>query len=73
MTKPPDAMSIETEHIDPDNELKVIKLVSPPGVVANSAEKSLVRKGFSVTNKQFRRRAVANDKWALPVDVILVE
>jgi hypothetical protein len=73
VTKLPDAMSIEAEHIDPENELKVIQLSSPPGVVASNAEKALVRVGVSVTNEQFRRWAVANDKWTLPVDVILVE
>lgn len=73
MTKLPDAMSIQAEHIDPENELKAIQLVSPPGVVASHAEKALVRVGVSATNEQFRRWAVANDKWTLPVDVILVE
>ncbi|KAI6709210.1 hypothetical protein JHW43_008277 [Diplocarpon mali] len=29
--------------------------------------------GVFVTNEQFRRWAVANDKWTLPVDVILVD
>jgi hypothetical protein len=73
VTKLPDAMSIEAEHIDPENELKVIQLVSPPGAVASNAEKALVRMGVAVTNGQFRRWAVANDKWTLLVDVILVE
>lgn len=66
-------MSIETEHIDPENELKIIQLASPPGIVATHPEKALVRVGVSVTNEQFRRWAVANDKWTLPVNVILVE
>ena len=73
VTKLPDTMSIEAEHIDPETELKVIQLASPPGVVVSNAEKALVRVGVSVTNEQFRRWAVANDKWTLPVDVILVE
>lgn len=72
VTKIPDAMSIEAEYIDPENELKIIKLEGPPGVVAQPG-KALVRVGVSVTNEQFRRWAVANDKWTLPVDVILVE
>jgi hypothetical protein len=75
VTKIPDAMSIEEhpEYEDPTNELKVIKLGGPPGVVASQVDKQLVRVGVSVTNEQFRRWAVANDKWTLPVDVILVE
>lgn len=66
-------MSISAEHIDPENELKVIQLASPEGAAAAEADKALVRVGVSVTNEQFRRWAVANDKWTLPVDVILVE
>jgi len=73
VTKLPDPLSIEPEYLDPENELKVIQLASPPGLVASSAEKALVRVGVSVTNEQFRRWAVENNKWALPVDVILVE
>ena len=74
VTKLPDTMGIEqVEYIDPENELKVIKLAAPPGVFASSADKALVKVGVSVTNEQFRRWAVANDKWTLPVDVILVE
>lgn len=73
VTKLPDAMSIEPEYIDPHNELKRIELAAPPGVVASQADKALVRVGVSVTNEQFRRWAVHNDKWTLPVDVILVE
>lgn len=64
-------MSITAEHIDPENELKVIQLAE--GTAAAEADKALVRVGVSVTNEQFRRWAVANDKWTLPVDVILVE
>jgi hypothetical protein len=73
VTKLPDPMSIEPEYIDPCNELKTITLAAPPGVQASSADKALVRVGVSVTNEQFRRWAVANDKWTMPVDVILVE
>jgi hypothetical protein len=72
VTKLPDAMSIEAEYIDPENKLKTITLGGPPGVVPQSG-KALVRVGVSVTNEQFRRWAVANDQWTLPVDVILVE
>jgi hypothetical protein len=74
VTKLPDAMSIEAEYIDPENELKTIKLGGPPGVpVVPQPGKALVRVGVSVTNEQFRRWAVVNDQWTLPVDVILVE
>ncbi|KAH6666590.1 hypothetical protein B0J14DRAFT_603935 [Halenospora varia] len=75
VTKIPDPLSIKPEYIDPDNELKVIQLAAPEGVTARAgeSEKALCRVGVSVTNEQFRRWAVANDKWSLPVDVILVE
>lgn len=73
VTKLPDPMSIEPEYIDPENELKTITFTAPPGVMASGADKTLVRVGVSVTNEQFRRWAVANDKWTMPVDVILVE
>lgn len=75
VTKIPDPLSIKPEYIDPDNELKVIQLAAPEGVTARAgeSEKTLCRVGVSVTNEQFRRWAVANDKWSLPVDVILVE
>jgi hypothetical protein len=73
VTKLPDAMSIEPEYIDPENELKVIQFATPGGAVASKAGKTLVRVGVSVTNEEFRRWAVHNDKWTLPVDVILVE
>jgi hypothetical protein len=66
-------MSIEPEYIDPSNELKIISLTPPPGVVASQADKGLVRVGVSVTNEEFRQWAVTNDTWTLPVDVILVE
>ncbi|KAH7417155.1 hypothetical protein BKA64DRAFT_701940 [Cadophora sp. MPI-SDFR-AT-0126] len=73
VTTIPDVMSIAPEYIDPENELKVIQLAAPEGTATTGAEKALVRVGVSVTNEQFRRWAVANDKWTLPVDVILVE
>lgn len=70
VTKLPDPLSIGLDYIDPQNELKVIEMA--PGA-ATSGDTSLVRVGVSVTNEQFRRWAVANDKWTLPMDVILVE
>lgn len=69
----PDPMSISPESIDPNNELKSIQLAAPDGVSASGADKALVRVGVAVTNEQFRRWAVKNDKWTMPVDVILVE
>jgi hypothetical protein len=72
VTKLPDAMSIEAEYIDPENELKTIQIGGPPRVKPQEG-KALVRVGVSVTNEQFRRWAVVNDQWTLPVDVILVE
>jgi FAD/FMN-containing dehydrogenase len=74
VTKLPDPMALApVEYIDPKNELKVIQFTAPAGVVASQGDKALVRVGVSVTNEQFRRWAVDNDKWTLPVDVILVE
>ncbi|KAM3086661.1 hypothetical protein ACMFMG_000787 [Clarireedia jacksonii] len=92
VTKTPDAMSIEQEHIDSKNELKTIELAPKiPGLenvsihangTANGTtvtngnkedEKTLCRVGAAVTNEQFRRWAVTNNQWTMPVDVILVE
>ncbi|KAF2144536.1 uncharacterized protein K452DRAFT_245458 [Aplosporella prunicola CBS 121167] len=50
------------------NELKTIELKEQL-----SKDKRLCRVGVAVTNEEFRRWAVANKSWALPVDVILVE
>ena len=69
----PDAMSISAEHIDPAIELKTIQIVERTGDITLGEGKALCRIGVSVTNEQFRRWAVKNDKWTLPVDVILVE
>ncbi|KAH9903848.1 hypothetical protein F4778DRAFT_781225 [Xylariomycetidae sp. FL2044] len=49
-------------------ELKTIELKEQLG-----DKKRLCRIGVGVTNEDFRRWAVANRAWALPVDVILVE
>jgi hypothetical protein len=70
VTTIPDTLPIGTDYIDPQNELKVIGMA--PGA-ATTGDTSLVRVGVSVTNEQFRRWAVQNDTWALPMDVILVE
>jgi hypothetical protein len=70
VTTIPDPLPIGADYIDPHNELKVIQMASSASA---DEETSLVRVGVSVTNEQFRRWAVANNKWALPMDVILVE
>jgi len=53
------------------NELKSIELAS--GSLSKDNTKQLVRVGVSVTNEEFRRWAIANNAWTLPMDVILVE
>ena len=70
VTTLPDPLSIGADYIDPQNELKVIQMATG---AATTGETSLVRVGVSVTNEQFRRWAVQNDTWSLPMDVILVE
>ncbi|KAF7502144.1 hypothetical protein GJ744_006980 [Endocarpon pusillum] len=67
----------DSSSIDPfpasvkDNELKTIEL-DPVGVQADAGKK-LVRVGVAVTNEEFRRWAIAQNSWSLPMDVILVE
>ncbi|KAI9867387.1 MAG: hypothetical protein M1813_008945 [Trichoglossum hirsutum] len=67
----PDVTSIFPATSKDGNELKIIELAtqSPRG----TPDKRLVRVGVAVTNEEFRRWAVANNAWALPVDVVLVE
>jgi len=70
--KIPDRTSVSpTPLSNSDNELKVIELAptSPPA----SPNKRLIRVGIAVTNEEFRRWAVSNNAWTLPMDVILVE
>ncbi|KAJ9668811.1 hypothetical protein H2201_001057 [Coniosporium apollinis] len=70
VTTIPDPMSLLPGEYNPATvtELKTIELQekTAPG-------KRLCRIGAAVTNEEFRRWAVANDSWSLPVDVILVE
>lgn len=54
-----------------DNELKSIELA--PASIQGMPDKRLVRVGVSVTNEEFRRWAITNGGWTMPVDVILVE
>jgi hypothetical protein len=66
----PDPMSITPGQFDPcaGDELRTIQLKEQ-----FSESKRRCRAGVSVTNEDFRRWAVSNNQWSLPVDVILVE
>jgi len=57
--------------IDPDNELQGIDFVST--VVEAGVEKAVYRIGAATTNEQFRRWAVQNQAWTVPLNVIMVE
>jgi hypothetical protein len=72
VTEIPDASDLGPSMANvPGNELKTIELV--PGSLSEDHSKHLARIGVSVTNEEFRRWAIANNAWALPMDVILVE
>ncbi|KAK7954106.1 hypothetical protein PG996_014992 [Apiospora saccharicola] len=64
----PNPMSLEPGDSTKISELKTIELQEPVG-----PKKRLCRIGAGVTNEDFRRWALENNAWALPVDVILVE
>lgn len=67
----PDPISFVPTSTTERTELSTIELVNEaPGIPPN---KSWCRIGVAVTNEYFRRWAIKNKKWALPVDVILVE
>ncbi|KAI0794153.1 hypothetical protein C8Q74DRAFT_1347404 [Fomes fomentarius] len=68
VTTLPDPMSLAHCDSTGGGELKTIELQEQLGDT-----KRLCRIGAGVTNEDFRRWAVANNAWALPVDVILVE
>ncbi|KAI0751748.1 hypothetical protein C8Q80DRAFT_1098607 [Daedaleopsis nitida] len=68
VTKLPNPMSLLPGDFVGDGELRTIELKEQLGET-----KRLCRIGVAVTNEDFRRWAVANNAWALPVDVILVE
>ena len=53
------------------NEFKTIKLATQSA--RGTPDKRLVTVGSAVTSEEFRRWAVANNAWALPVDAVLVE
>lgn len=66
-------MSIQpTSHSSEPTELNKIELVETPAEVS-ADKKTWCRIGVAVTNEDFRRWAIKNKQWALPVDVILVE
>ncbi len=72
VTETPDASSLGPSHVvTTGNELKIIELA--PESLSSDPKKRLVRVGVSVTNEEFRRWALANGAWTLPMDVILVE
>jgi hypothetical protein len=66
----PDIISVLPGQFNPSNgnQLRTIELKEH-----NNEGKRLCRVGVSVTNEDFRRWAIENDAWSLPVDVILVE
>ena len=68
----PDPSSIQpTPLSNKDNELKSIELAAEN--VQGTTNKRWVRVGVAVTNEDFRRWALENGAWAMPVDVVLVE
>ena len=72
VTDIPDPTSLESPpSSEQKNELRFIELA--PSSLKGLPGKRLVRVGVSVTNEDFRRWAVANNAWSLPMDVILVE
>ena len=67
----PDSISILPTSAMGRTELSTTELIKEaPGI---PPDKSWCRIGTAVTNEDFRRWAIANKKWVLPVDVILVE
>lgn len=70
VTTLPDPLSIESTPYDvlSRNEFKRIELKEE-----TSESKRLCRVGVAVTNEEFRKWAVDNNAWSMPVDVILVE
>lgn len=56
---------------DPAHELKQIHLLDTYSAIDGT--KRLCKVGVAVTNEDFRRWAIKNNQWALPLDVILVE
>ena len=67
----PNPLAIGPTHKPNGNELMSIDILEKP--FFSTSGKDCVRVGVAVTNEAFRRWAIANKKWALPMDVILVE
>lgn len=57
--------------IDPNNELQGITFVNT--VLDGGVEKAVFRIGAATTNEQFRRWAVQQQTWTVPLNVIMVE
>lgn len=72
-TTVPDSSSILPNNpANEFNELKVIEL-DTQDVPGTNGKKRLARVGASVTNEEFRRWAIANNAWTLPLNVVMVE
>lgn len=70
-TAVPDPSSLLPNAPHEGNELKVIEPAAED--VPGGQGKRWVRIGAAVTNEELRRWAIANDKWSIPVNVIMVE
>lgn len=66
-------MSLSCKNFDNDSvhELRKIHLLDTYSAIDGT--KRLCKVGVAVTNEDFRRWAIKNNRWALPLDVILVE
>lgn len=70
VTRIPDPLAIGSTAKADGNELMSIDILDNPSF---SPGKQCVRVGAAITNEAFRRWAILNKKYALPMDVILVE
>ncbi|KAK6352531.1 hypothetical protein TWF730_009355 [Orbilia blumenaviensis] len=66
----PNCTSLEADREYPGNEFKVIEFL---GNNPKKPGKGLVKVGAAVTNEDFRRWAIKNNTWTLPINVIMVE
>ncbi|KAG0134130.1 hypothetical protein HOY82DRAFT_638395 [Tuber indicum] len=71
-TSIPDPSSLLPSKDYTGNEFKVIELETHD-VPKSGGKKRLVRIGAAVTNEDFRRWAIANNAWAIPLNVVMVE
>ncbi|KAF3929425.1 hypothetical protein AA313_de0201431 [Arthrobotrys entomopaga] len=65
----PNCTSLEATPDYTGNDFKIIDLKVNP----ENPKKALVKVGAAVTNEDFRRWAVKNNAWTLPINVIMVE